>query len=78
MKKSVIIGVVVGIIVLGVVGFFLLRPSPGEDDIGGLSDSELQELCVTESWPPQGCSAVPDLQGREVCERCKILEEGKK
>jgi len=34
MKKSVIIGVVIGIIILGVIGFFLLAPEPGEEDAG--------------------------------------------
>ncbi len=75
MKKGLLIGIIIGIVVLGVIYFFLLRPGLGEDDIGGLSDSELQELCETESWPPDGCSAVPDLQGRELCERCRALEE---
>jgi dipeptidyl aminopeptidase/acylaminoacyl peptidase len=71
MKKSVII---VGIIILGVVLFFLLRPSPGEDDLGGLSDSELLEedielsaltqltfldnLAADPSWSPDGSRLV--------------------
>ena len=72
MKKGVIIGIIVGILIFGVVAFFLLRPGSGEDDVGGLSDSELQEICEGESWPPD-CSTVPDSTGREMCERCKEL-----
>ncbi len=71
MKKNVMIGIVVGIIILGVVVFFLIN-------FLGLSDEELRELCEAESWPPGGCSAVPDLQGRELCERCQGLTEGGK
>ena len=73
MKKGLLIGIVVGVVILGIVLFFLLRPTP-EEDTGGLSESELLELCATESWPPSGCSAVPDVKGREVCEQCKALE----
>jgi Tol biopolymer transport system component len=73
MKKGVIIGIIVGILIIGVVGFFLLRPSPGEEGNGQLSDSEPEEtiqlsditqitfldnLAGDPSWSPDGSQIV--------------------
>ena len=45
MKKSVIIGIVVGIIILGVAGFFLLGNGEGKEDIG---QGEIEQLSESE------------------------------
>ncbi|MCK5043616.1 hypothetical protein KAR52_01275 [Candidatus Pacearchaeota archaeon] len=65
MKKSVIIGIVIGIIILGVAIFFLL----------GLYDPNLQERCEKEYWPPEGCSVISDIERRELCEKCEKFIE---
>ena len=73
------VGIVVGIIILGVIGFFLLGPGLDKDDIENIPESELQEICGGESWPPDGCSIISDPEGRQLCERCEALlgyEEG--
>ncbi|MBU2562431.1 MAG: right-handed parallel beta-helix repeat-containing protein [Nanoarchaeota archaeon] len=67
MKKSVIIGIVGIIIILGVGIFFLFG-----------SKSNLQERCEKESWPPKGCSVISDIKGKELCEKCKELIEEEK
>jgi Tol biopolymer transport system component len=61
MKKSVVIGIVVGVVILGIVLFFLLRPTP-EDDAGGLSDSELQGETIEPSDLTQ-ITFLDDLAG---------------
>ncbi len=43
-----------------------------ENAIEQMQESVLQELCQKESWP-QKCSMVPDLKGKELCEKCKEL-----
>jgi len=64
MKKSVIIGIVIGVIILGAAIFFLLE-----------SQSNLKERCNKEYWPPE-CSIIENLEGREFCEKCeKFIEE---
>ena len=53
------------------------QPPSEKEDIEQIPESELQELCAKESWPPE-CSLVPDLKGREICEKCKELAGEKK
>ena len=65
MKKGVIFGfIVLVIIILGVGIFFLFGPK-----------SNLQEMCERESWPSEGCSVISDIRGKELCEKCKELIE---
>ncbi len=63
MKKSVIIGIILGIIILGIAIFFLAGPSK----------PNLQEMCERESWPQEGCSVIFDIKDKELCEKCKEL-----
>ncbi len=44
-----------------------------EEDIENIPESELQEICAGESWPSDGCNVIEDLQGRQLCEKCKEL-----
>ena len=43
------------------------------EDIEQIPESELQEICAKESWPPEGCSIISDPEGRRLCEKCKEL-----
>ncbi len=60
MKKSMIIGIIVGVVILGIAIFFLVGPSK----------PNLQEMCERESWPSEGCSVIFDIKGKEMCEKC--------
>lgn len=64
MKKGLIIGIIIGIIILGGAIFFLLE-----------SKSNLKERCNKEYWPPEGCSVIPDIERKELCEKCEGLIE---
>ena len=62
MKKSVIIGIIGLVVILGVGIFLLLN-----------SQSNLKERCNQEHWPPEGCSVISDIKGKEFCEKCEEL-----
>lgn len=65
MKKSVIIGIVIGIVILGVAGFFLLRSGPEKDDLENISESELPEETIE---PPDltQLTSFTEQEGRAV------------
>lgn len=64
MKKSVIIGIVIGVIILGAAIFFLLGPPK----------FIFQKICERMPFPPEGnCSIIPEIKGKEFCEKCKEL-----
>ncbi len=65
MKKSVIIGIIVGILILGGIGFFLLRPGLGEGDTDGPSDSELPEETIEPSDLTQ-LTSFTEQEGKAV------------
>lgn len=50
------------------------RGFPGSD--GGIPDFALEEICEEQTWPPS-CSFIPDKMGREICQKCKALEQDK-
>ncbi len=54
----------------------IAKPEQIKEDIEHIPESELQELCEKE-WPPD-CSSIPDLKGRQLCEKCKELAGEKK
>lgn len=64
MKKSVVIGIIMCVIILGVSIFFLLE-----------SKSNFKERCNREYWPPEGCSVISDIERKELCEKCEGLIE---
>ncbi|MEA3430046.1 MAG: hypothetical protein U9R08_02135 [Nanoarchaeota archaeon] len=51
------------------------QPLSEKEDIEQMPESELQEICEGESWPPDGCGVINDPEGRQLCEKCKALEE---
>lgn len=69
MKKSVII-VILALMILGIVISGCVKR-----DIENIPESELQEICEEEFWPPEGCSVIDDPIGRRLCEKCEVLEE---
>jgi Tol biopolymer transport system component len=68
MKKNIIIGTIC-VVILGIGIFFLPKLF---EDVGDFSEPELQEICTEKSWPPE-CKAISDLEGRNLCEKCKEL-----
>lgn len=76
--------IALGILVLLIIGSVFIsgcvqqpgpegQPSGPGGDIEQMPESELWKLCEGESWPPGGCSAVPDPKGKELCEKCEEL-----
>ena len=61
--KTKIIGIVIGVIIVVVIFLSFVFPKP-----------DLQERCEKASWPPEGnCSIIPEIEGKEFCEKCKEL-----
>jgi len=64
MKKLVIIGIIIGVIILGVAIFLFLD-----------FKSNFRERCNKEYWPREGCSVISNIERKELCEKCEPLIE---
>ena len=64
MKKLVIAGIIIGVIILGVAIFLFLD-----------FKSNLKERCNKEYWPREGCSVISNIKRKELCEKCEPLIE---
>jgi len=67
MKTKFLIGLLVMIVLLS-------GCAREKGDIDQIPESVSQKMCEGASWPPEGnCSIIPEIQGKEFCEKCKEL-----